>query len=729
VTKNSSLIITLSLLLSLSNIFGQAAEQTIDENQNLSVTYKEIGDQLISSLGIVEKEKETETTEEEKFQFIKELPTSLTEIRELNEGEKLKILFELLEKKGTASNVPDMPPSSYEGMKVLIKELELFYRNDTAHTKEHLFSEINNTQTVFGQAQLSRMLTQPIDDIAVLRARQNFIRKLVQNEKLFNDINEALNPLAQKESDLLSFWENLDTASQEAIKFLHIPFFKKLNTNATLLSAWNLTKKTLLIAPIAYLGCQALLSANLLVKIKNLTNSKNPDIETKKNLCLNLSKAAMRMMNSYRLGYLSSKNKKSLQIEKSSFKDPLYGENTIEATYKKNLSMFGDAQTKKNIMLATGLNGAITGLNGIGLAMTIKREQQIFRYMQTRLSGAAALLKASRSLQNIIYENPPYVAEGLFLKHLGIEHLEEKMAANKYLANLVGHLKTKTFDGDYSFFSRSSRIIAAFELIKKCKDEFAELMQYIGELDACLSIAKLYKKLHNNENASYCFVEFVEQDSPYLRLEDFWNPMIATNKVVTNSIEFNAQNNARNILLTGSNTGGKSTILKGAVINILFSRLGIAPARRAIMTPFTYLATSLNISDNTAQGISLFNAEVLRAKNIVQSIKALKPGQHSFVAIDELFVGTASDKGSKAAYKFADHLRNFENNICLLATHFKTVTELEEKTNGIYKNYKIDIIKNADGTLTRPFKLEEGISDSNVANEILQENIGDIDFL
>ena len=726
-TKKILQAILLTCLLFCNSFVALADNQLTDKNQNHAITYKEIGDQLISSLGIVETDKMSQE-EEEKFQFFQKLPASLTEIRELTEGEKLKLLFELLEKKGSTSKIAEMSAASHEGMRILTKELELFFRNDVQHTGKHLFSHINNTNTVFGQAQLSRMLTQPIDDVSVLRARQNFIQELVQNKELFNAVETALTPLTKKESDLLSFWKDLDTASQEAIKFLQIPYIKRLNTNTTALIAWNLAKKTLLALPIALLGCQTFLSANFLMKIKQFKNAENPDIKTKKNLCIDLSKAGMRMMNMIRLGTLSSENKKILGEQKSAFENPLSGTAATEAAYNTNLSSFQDGKTEKAMLMACGINGTMAGINIGTLALAIKREHQILRYLQTRLRGAAELLQASRRLQNIVCTTP-CVANGLFMKHLGMEQLEEKMATNKYLAKLVGQLETKTFAGNYSFFSMSSRIIAAFELMKKCKNEFAGLMQYIGELDACLSIAKLYKKLQSNDNASYCFVEYLEQDTPYVCLEDFWNPMIDPNKVVTNSIELNGGNGARNMLLTGSNTGGKSTVLKAVAINVLFSRLGIAPARRAVMTPFTYLATSLNISDNTGQGISLFNAEVLRAKNIAESIKGLNPGQHAFVAIDELFVGTASDKGSKAAYKFADHISTFDNAICTLATHFKTVTELEEKTNGLYKNYKIDVFKNEDGTLNRPFKLKEGISESNVANEILQENIGEIDFL
>jgi len=310
-----------------------------------------------------------------------------------------------------------------------------------------------------------------------------------------------------------------------------------------------------------------------------------------------------------------------------------------------------------------------------------------------------------------------------------VDDLKNRIQQSSDLKTLVALLKTKTFKGNYSFFSNIGRILAAFEIAQETTDGFTGTMQAIGELDACLSIAKLYKQFQNNNNATYCFVEYLDQDKPYLQLTDFWNPMIDPAKVVTNSIELGNPTGARNAIITGSNTGGKSTILKAVVINILLSRFGIAPARKAVMTPFSYLATSLNISDNTAAGISLFKAEVLRAKTIINNIKSLRKDQHAFIAIDELFVGTNAQKGSAAAHKVANHITSFDNTLFTLATHFEQLTDLEKETNGMCKNYKVDIFKNEDGSLNRPFKLEAGISTSNVADEILQDDMGFIDFL
>ena len=68
------------------------------------------------------------------------------------------------------------------------------------------------------------------------------------------------------------------------------------------------------------------------------------------------------------------------------------------------------------------------------------------------------------------------------------------------------------------------------------KEHFAPALAAIGEIDACLSMAKLYKKMQH-ERVGYCFVDFVEHQKPSLNIVDFWNPFVDAKIVVTNSLE------------------------------------------------------------------------------------------------------------------------------------------------------------------------------------------------
>jgi DNA mismatch repair protein MutS len=135
-------------------------------------------------------------------------------------------------------------------------------------------------------------------------------------------------------------------------------------------------------------------------------------------------------------------------------------------------------------------------------------------------------------------------------------------------------------------------------------------------------------------------------------------------------------------------------------------------------TPFAKIITYLNIAD--AQGVeSGYQAEMNRAKALLDLIASLGEGQYCFVIMDEIFKSTNPQEGEAGAYAVAKNMATAENSICIIATHYKRLTELEQATNGVVKNYKVTVIKNPDGSFTYPYKLEEGFSTQQIALDLL----------
>src|SRR5205085_7460886 len=184
----------------------------------------------------------------------------------------------------------------------------------------------------------------------------------------------------------------------------------------------------------------------------------------------------------------------------------------------------------------------------------------------------------------------------------------------------LGMLDTKTFAGKPSFLSIIGRVLAAYELMKQVKDELAPVYAAAGELDMYVALAKLYNS-HEDKQARYCMVNFVENSAtPIIDAHNFWNPFINPDTVVTNDATFNAS--CPNSILTGPNTGGKSTVIKGIMFNVLMAQIfGIAPSESLTITPFTKLNCFMNISDDIGIGASLFKSEVTRAKKLLEIVQ------------------------------------------------------------------------------------------------------------
>jgi DNA mismatch repair ATPase MutS len=114
-------------------------------------------------------------------------------------------------------------------------------------------------------------------------------------------------------------------------------------------------------------------------------------------------------------------------------------------------------------------------------------------------------------------------------------------------------------------------------------------------------------------------------------------------------------------------------------------------------------------------------SEVEYAAKIHAAINQLPAHSKAFLAVDELFEGTVAQTGSKALYDFAKKLADNDHLLFVIATqHQIEPTRLEQATDGVIKNYKVDVIRLTDGTIVRPYKLEEGVSQVNIGDDLLQ---------
>jgi len=164
----------------------------------------------------------------------------------------------------------------------------------------------------------------------------------------------------------------------------------------------------------------------------------------------------------------------------------------------------------------------------------------------------------------------------------------------------------------------------------------------------------------------------------------------------------------KNMIITGPNASGKTTILKSTMINILMTQqFGCGFYVSAKLKPFKHLHCYLNIPDTSGRD-SLFQAEARRCKEILDTIDAHTTDEH-FCAFDELYSGTNPEEAEQSATAFMKYITKHKNVSCLLTTHFIKVCKRLEKSKTII-NYKMKTEKK-DDTLLYKYILTEGISD------------------
>ena len=195
------------------------------------------------------------------------------------------------------------------------------------------------------------------------------------------------------------------------------------------------------------------------------------------------------------------------------------------------------------------------------------------------------------------------------------------------------------------------------------------------------------ESIRSNLGKTMSFCKLTKKDSHFT---DAYNPTIIHCKPVKNTYNLDKQ-----ILITGPNAAGKTTILKTTLINIILSQqLGCGYYSKAKLAPYDYIHCYINIPDTSGRD-SLFQAEARRCKEILDNIDESSNSRH-FCIFDELYSGTNPYEAIASATSFLKYLNQYPNVSYIITTHFidlcqklKTDNRVQNchmKTEGIHKD-------------------------------------------
>jgi len=598
----------------------------------------------------------------------------------------------------------------------------------------YLAAKIDRTVTEVGRATLYRKIIQPTDSFEKLNRQQQIIKKLVEDEALFNDLDSNLRKLAVPENILLSFWgEDILSSLIGNSKFTlplenKIAFLKKItswiNKEEHLLMANSVTRFSFFMMSLSILA-----ATTFTVPVEGVASLFGSDFGKevyKAKVCKDCG--SLKLDPKYFDECGTCHENTILRSADKSWGDTFHEFN--ETNSPKELSLFSMTGMiekglrpfwGKNRYFKAAVQALAFGFAAYGawaMARWLREGLQFDAMIQKKLIHLSTYID---SLNNMICA----IKKHQILHELmpDITKLDEKIEDLRLLYDDFDHLlnllETNTFKGKPSFFSFWSRMDVAYRLMEQEKEKFDEIMMAIGELDAQMSIARFYKEM-KGKRVECCFPEYVTEDTdglPSLDAEDFWHPCLNIDKVVANSINIFG----KNIVITGPNAGGKSTIMKALVISVIMAQsLGIVPAKMLRFKPFSKIITYMNITDDIAAGNSHFKAGVIRARDVITEVGKMTDGQHAIAVVDEIFNGTTFKEGQAAAYSFINQLGQKPSNIIITTTHFPMMAGLAQ-TNNRFLNYKVYVNYDQNGKIVYPYKLEPGASDQIVTLKILRE--------
>jgi len=241
-------------------------------------------------------------------------------------------------------------------------------------------------------------------------------------------------------------------------------------------------------------------------------------------------------------------------------------------------------------------------------------------------------------------------------------------------------------------------------------DHVWALLQAAGDLDMLAAVA-LTKRT--------CFPD---SSSDVLRIRDLYHPGLQSSRRIYNSVEMGSTDRRKNVLLTGPNRGGKSTLLKSLGCAVLMAQtVGIVFGRSATLPVFDNIITALSPQDVVGK-LSLFEAEIEFAKDVKQRL-AVTPG-NTFLMMDEIFHGTNAHDGVEASQVFLDDLYNSNATsglYSIVSTHYMDLPERygDKWTQNLCMEASVDV--NDPDRLVYTYRVCHGVNRFSSVREILRE--------
>ena len=250
-------------------------------------------------------------------------------------------------------------------------------------------------------------------------------------------------------------------------------------------------------------------------------------------------------------------------------------------------------------------------------------------------------------------------------------------------------------------------IVRRFKLWQQSSADFETLIRSVSVLDALVSLTS-YRQ---NEPAT-TWPTFVDTPSMVFEGKALRHPFLGLQAVAND-----AMLQDRNFyIITGANMAGKSTYLRTVGISWVMAMAGLPVyADRLTLSPCR-LFTGMRTSDDLTHGISYFNAELLRLKQLI----GVLDDTPTLVILDEILRGTNSKDKLHGSQIFLEYLSH-HNVTAIIATHDLELSQMAEDHGERFHNYCFEI--SIGEHITYDYRITPGIAKNQNATYLLKKMI------
>lgn len=235
----------------------------------------------------------------------------------------------------------------------------------------------------------------------------------------------------------------------------------------------------------------------------------------------------------------------------------------------------------------------------------------------------------------------------------------------------------------------------------------ARWLEAIGEIEALCALAG-----YAYEHPENVFPEIVT-DQKIFEGHQIGHPLIPENKVVRTSLKLDA--NLKLMIVSGSNMSGKSTLLRTVGTNAVLAFAGAPVRAESLRVSPLAIGASIRIQDSLLSGSSLFYAEILRLKQLVELTNGSIP---LLFIIDEILHGTNSHDRRLGTAAVVRGLVE-RGAIGLVTTHDLAITKIADELAPFATNVHFeDHLEN--GKMTFDYILRDGVVQKSNALELMR---------
>ena len=237
-------------------------------------------------------------------------------------------------------------------------------------------------------------------------------------------------------------------------------------------------------------------------------------------------------------------------------------------------------------------------------------------------------------------------------------------------------------------------------------DKLIKTEKLLAEIDFHFAKARYAVKIHA--------IEPVLSEEKIVKIDLMRHPLLIghVERLVENDFELGKD--YKSIIITGSNTGGKTVTLKTAGLFVLMMKSGLfLPCAEAHIYPFEKVLADIGDEQSILQNLSTFSSHM---KNVIEILELAD--SDSLILIDELCAGTDPQEGATLAEVILKELAK-KQALSIITTHYGELKTLEY-TDPYFKNASVEFDTES---LSPTYKLIIGIP--GLSNAILiASNLG-----